>query len=299
MEFMPMKGLLADALDNGYAVPSFSVCNAETVQAVLETAQRLEAPVIVMVGPAEFSLLSPAIVAGTARSVARDFTVPAALHLDHGESMYRTRECLDAGFTSVMLDLSARPFAENAEALAAVAAMAKPLGVTVEGEIGAVGRADDLTPEGGATAVLTDPDEARNYVDVTGVDALAIAIGNAHGNYTSLPRFDFQRLEAIRARVSVPLVLHGGSGTPDADLRRAISLGIAKVNVATELMRAIRESLVGQWAADPDVWAPKAFAEAMKAMQKVVESWIHRTGAAGRAAKMAVAVEYWSASGRA
>jgi tagatose 1,6-diphosphate aldolase GatY/KbaY len=144
-------------------------------------------------------------------------------------------------------------------------------------------KADTVTTEGGGDSTLTEPGEAAAYVERSLVDALAVSIGNAHGQYTRLPAFDFGRLEKIRAAVGVPLVLHGGSGTPEADLRRAVSLGIAKVNVATELITAWREALRGQWAAGRNLWVPMAAAEAAQALLPVIARWIRLTGAGGRA----------------
>jgi len=283
VEFVPMKELLADAVRGGYAVPSFCVWNAESARVVLEAASDLKAPVVVMCGPGEFRVLPPEAMAGAIRAVAAGFAARAALHLDHGDSPDLVRRCLDAGFTSVMLDYSARPFDENVEAMCGVAAMARPAGATVEGELGAIGRADDIVQEGGGHPTLTDPDQATEYVRRTGVDALAVSIGNAHGVYTTLPRLDFERLAAIRSRVDVPLVLHGGSGTPEEDLRRALSLGIVKVNVASELVQAVRGLLEEEFRAPRRRWLPQVLGEAAGAAAPVVARWIRRTGAAGRA----------------
>lgn len=283
MKFVPMKDLLLRAAEKGYAVPSFCVWNLETTEAVLRTAERLAAPVIIMGGPGEFPLVKPWALAAAAGALKQKYKTPTALHLDHGDSLDMVKDCLAAGFSSVMLDFSAKSFQENAIALKAVVEMAKPLGVTVEGELGHVGKIDNATVEGGYGSTLTDPDEAVQYVKETGVDALAVSIGNAHGNYTKLPQLDFERLAKIHQLVEIPLVLHGGSGTPDEDIKKAISLGIAKVNVASELVRSIRESLRSQWGANQNLWVPAALVEARKDMEKVVEKWIVRVGAAGRA----------------
>jgi fructose-bisphosphate aldolase class II len=164
-----------------------------------------------------------------------------------------------------------------------VVALARPLNVTVEGELGVVGQVDQITVEGGGPSTLTNPAVSASFVKGTGIDALAVSIGNAHGMYTTLPHLDFDRLAKIRAAVPVPLVLHGGSGTPGSDLQRATSLGIAKVNVASELVNAIRQSLLDQWEARENLWVPLAQAASIKAMAQVTERWIHLTGAAGRA----------------
>jgi len=181
MKFLPMAELLGAARAGGYAVPSFCAWNAEVMEIVLRVAQDLRAPVIVMNGPGEFPLLAPGLMGAVARTVARRFTVPAALHLDHGDSMDVVKACLEAGYTSVMLDCSKYAFDENAETLRQVAAMAHPRGVTVEGELGHVGKADTMTVEGEVDSTLTEPAEAAAYIERTGVDALAvsIAISNA------------------------------------------------------------------------------------------------------------------------
>jgi len=282
VNFIPLSILLQRAASEGYAVPSFCVWNAETMEVVLRTAEVLKAPVILMNGPGEFGLLEPAQMGAVAHTIARKFNVRAALHLDHGNSVEMVDACLNAGYTSVMLDYSLRSFQENAEAMRRVATMAHARGITVEGELGTIGQVDQATVEGGKQSTLTDPKAAAQFVEATGIDTLAVSIGNAHGVYTTLPRLDFERLARIHAAVSLPLVLHGGSGTPAADLQRAISLGIAKVNVASELNNAMRKSLLDQWGAGKNLWAPIAQAAAIEAMTNVLEKWLHLTGAAGR-----------------
>jgi len=283
MKFLPASELLRDAAANGYAVPSFCVWNAETMDTVLRVAGDCGAPVILMNGPGEFGLLAPAKMAAIARTVAAGYDVPAALHLDHGDSLSLVEECLAAGYTSVMLDFSTRPFAENVAALRRVVELARPKGVSVEGEIGAVGAIDEITGEGKSVSSLTDPEEAKAYAEETGVDMLAVAIGNAHGNYPTRPHLDFDLLATLQEVIEVPLVLHGGSGTPEEDLQRAVSLGIAKINVASELVRVVRERLLERWGARELLWTPQALADATDAMAPIVEEWIRRTGAAGKA----------------
>ena len=187
MSFVAMHTLINRAFNSGYAVPAFCTWNAETVDIVLSVAERMRAPVIVMQGPGEFPVLPPAPMAAVARAIEGLHTVSAALHLDHGDSMEMVRQCLDAGFTSVMLDFSARSFEENADALRQVVQIARPRGVTVEGEIGKIGKADDASAEGLAASAFTDPAEAARYVKATGVDLLAVSVGNKHGFYRGNP----------------------------------------------------------------------------------------------------------------
>lgn len=285
MKFVPMHELLGRALAGGYAVPSFDCWNAEAIQTVLHVARRLEAPVIVMNGPGGFPLIDPCMYSAIAHAVAEDHGLPVALHLDHGNSLELVKTCLKARFSSVMLDFSRCSFEENAAAMKQAVAWAHPLDVTVEGEIGAVGRVDNVTMEGSKESTQTDPAEAARFAQETGVDCLAVSIGNAHGQYTKPPQFDFDRLAKIRLATKIPLVLHGGSGTPEADLKRAISLGMAKVNVATDCVQAWWDTLEGHRAAGRNLWLPVALEEAMQNVAKQVERWIKMTGAAGQARK--------------
>lgn len=282
MKFVPMKTLLDHALAEGYAVPSFCVWNAETMDAVLQTCDRLRAPVILMSSSYEFEVLRPSLMADVAREVAKSYNIPVALHVDHGNSVDLIEEAIDAGYTSVMLDYSSKPFEENVSALQKVIKLAHPKGITVEGEIGHVGKADAFTVEGDGDSTLTTPQDAIDYVSATGVDALAISIGNAHGQYTHLPKLDFERLAEIHAAVKIPLVLHGGSGTPDADLKRVISLGMAKINIATDIVMALRQSLQKQWQDSPNKWISLTVAQATSAMIPAIEKWVKLTGASGR-----------------
>lgn len=288
MKLLPMSVLLKAACKGGYAVPSFCAWNAETTETVLAVAARMKSPVILMSGPGEFPLNSPETLADLSRGLVERHGVPAALHLDHGDSPELVTRCLAAGYTSVMLDYSTRPFEENVAALVEVVRQAHPRGVTVEGEIGCVGRVDDVTVEGGKTSTLTDPADAARYAELTGVDAMAVSIGNAHGLYTKLPVFDFERLEQIRRRVGVPLVLHGGSGTQPEYLRRAIALGMAKINVASELCQAFREGYARAHGEGKTIWLPTALGGIQPAIARVVEKWIGLCGCQGRAADHAL-----------
>ena len=283
MSFVPMQELLRPAYEGGYAVPSFCAWNAEVAETILQVATDLQAPVILMSGPGEFPLNPPDTLARVCQAVASKYPVPVALHLDHGDSPETVARCLEAGYSSVMLDYSTRSFEENVAGMKQVVAMARPKGVTVEGEIGAVGRVDDITVEGGAHSRLTEPAQAARFVEETGVDALAVSIGNAHGLYTKLPVFDFERLEKIRAATGIPLVLHGGSGTQPEYIRRAISLGMAKINIASELCKAFRDTYAEQHSGGKMGWLPTVLGAVRPAMAQVVDKWIRLAGAAGKA----------------
>ncbi|HTL59992.1 MAG TPA: class II fructose-bisphosphate aldolase [Candidatus Limnocylindrales bacterium] len=283
MKFLPMHELLQPAWKQQYAIPAFCAWNGEVMETILQVATDLKAPVILMNGPGEFPLNPPDTMGRIARAVAQKYNVPAALHLDHGDSPGTVQACLDAGYTSVMLDYSTRPFAENVAGLQAVVGKARPRGITVEGEIGSVGKVDDSTVEGGKVSTLTDPAEAARYAELTGVDALAVSIGNAHGIYTRLPVFDFERLEKIRKAVGVPLVLHGGSGTQPEYIKRAVSLGMAKINVASELCKAFRDVYAEEHAQGKTGWLPTILGATKARMAEVMARWFTLSGAAGKA----------------
>ncbi len=278
-----MAGPVSRAYRQGYAVPAFCAWNAEVTRVILQTAARLRAPVILMHAQPDFTLLPPAMMAEVTRVVARRFEVPAVLHLDHGASPELVGECVEAGYTSVMLDYSARPFAENAEALRQVGELAHPLGISVEGEIGHVGKADESAAEGGAVSALTDPREASEYVRRSKVDLLAVSVGNKHGFYRGEPRIEFGLLAELRAAVKVPLVLHGGTGIPEKDIRRSVELGISKVNVASELVHGFRSTFNAQWDGGAQPWMTAALGVAVAGLERIVEKWIRITGAEGKA----------------
>jgi len=276
--------MLEEAQRGRYAVGAFNYCNAETAQAIVETGCRLRSPVLLLTGPWEVPLLGAKALVEIAESVAAGADVPVCLHLDHADNLELVAECIEAGFPSVMMDASAHDFEENVRLTKAVVDMARPKGVTVEGELGAVGRVDDWAVEGAHGASLTDPVQAAEFVARTGIDALAAAIGNAHGIYPQRPVLDFERLEAIREATGVPLVLHGGSGTEPDQLHRAIDIGISKVNVASELGRAFLSAIEQAMAkSNGKVWYAHALVEAKAAVAAVAVRWMRELGCAGKA----------------
>jgi len=224
-----MKEMLCEARRAGRAVGAFNVANYETALAVFRAAEAEKAPVIVQLYMRLFDTGKARDLAPMLRGLAERATVPVALHLDHGSTERQAEDALAWGYTSVMFDGSRLPFDENAARTKAVADRAHAAGATCEGEIGHVAMGDGTA--------LTDVSEAAAFGKETGVDALAVSIGTAHGYYKAEPKLDIARCAAIaEALPGVPLVLHGGSGTPLADVRRAIECGIAKVNIATEFL---------------------------------------------------------------
>ena len=283
MSLVSLKPLLEEAQKNHYAVGAFNYCNAETAQAIVEKGCELRSPVMFITGPWEIPLLGAKMMVDIAKWVAAEADVPVCLHLDHATDIELVRECIEAGFPSVMMDASQYDFEENVRLTKMVVDMAHAKGITVEGELGAVGRVDDSILEGEGEASLTQPDKAAEFVERTGIDALASAIGNAHGIYTQRPVLDFERLEAIRNATGVPLVLHGGSGTPADQLHRAIEIGISKVNVASELGRAYLNAIEQfDESKGGKAWYAHAIMESKAAVAKVVDRWMRELGSINR-----------------
>lgn len=232
-----MSQLLAEAYQEGYAIAAFNTYNYVSLRAVFETASELDSPVIVAFGENVSHVMDLDSVVAVTRSLAEKYPIRYALHLDHAKSIPLILQAIRAGFSSVMYDGSLESFEENIHQTRSIVDVAHAVGVSVEAELGAVAAGDD-TDEEDATEQLTDPALAARFVELTKVDALAVSVGTVHGMYRGEPKIDLNRLQEIRSQVDIPLVLHGGSGTPEVVLRRAISLGVAKVNVNTEVSKA-------------------------------------------------------------
>ena len=231
MALVKMKDLLKRAEEKNIGCGAFSVGNMEMVKGAIRAAEELETPIILQIAEVRLKnsplhLMGPMMV-----QAAKEAKVDVAVHLDHGLTFETVDKDLDLGFTSVMLDASTLPFEENIAKVKTVVEKAQKYGATVEAELGLVGGSEDGSCDHGIRC--TDPDDAVVYARETGIDALAVAIGNAHGNYPVAPTLAFDVLEKIHEKVDIPLVLHGGSGITDKDFQRAISLGIRKVNIAT------------------------------------------------------------------
>lgn len=231
MPLTKMSPLLKKAANEGYAVGSFSVANMEMVLGVLKAVEETESPAIIQIAEVRLKqspleLIGPLMVAA-----AKNCKMPVAVHFDHGKTEEKISQALELGFTSVMFDGSHLPFEENAARTHAVNELAKRYGADCEGEIGCVGGSEDGSED--IAINCTSPAEALEFYSKTGVDALAVAIGNAHGNYKQAPKLRFDILEKTAGLVPVPLVLHGGTGILPDDFRRCVSLGIRKINIAT------------------------------------------------------------------
>lgn len=231
MGLVKMKDLLDQASEQNRAVGAFSVGNLEMIKGAIKAAEEMNTPIILQIAEVRLphsplSLMGPMMV-----EAARNAKVEIAVHLDHGKTIGVLKQALEYGFTSVMMDGSTLPFEENINKTLEAARLAKEYGATVEAELGLVGGSEDGSTDEGIRC--TNPEDAKVFCEKTGVDALAVAIGNAHGNYPVAPRLSFDVLKAIDEKTDVPLVLHGGTGITPEDFRKAVGLGIRKINIAT------------------------------------------------------------------
>lgn len=236
-----LNDVLPRARRNGYAVAAFDYVPDLFVRAILDACEELRAPVILSALDIDLRGRGMAYMAGLVRAVAKTYTIPIVLHLDHAKSLELVADCIEAGFTSVMYDGSHLPFEENIKETRAVVRYAHARGVSVEGELGFVG-GTSLSGEDEGAETLTNPGEVSRFVRETEVDALAVSIGTAHGMYKAKPKLDLQRLEEIASVTNTPLVLHGGSGTPEEQLRPAIKGGIAKLNIYADMRVAMNKA---------------------------------------------------------
>lgn len=272
--------LMTAASGNGYALGAFNVYNLEGVRAVVAAAERERSPAILQIHPSAFRHGGIPLIA-LCLAGAREACVPMAVHLDHSTSPDDIRAAIAAGLTSIMADGSHLPYAENVAFTREMVALTHEHGGVVEAELGRLGGTeDDLTVEE-YEAKLTDPDQATDFVARTGIDALAVCIGNVHGRYSTEPRLDFDRLLAIRNAVSVPIVLHGASGLPKGMVSRAVELGVSKFNVNTELREAYLGALKDRLAESPELLG--LMQSAVDAMQAVVSAKLQLFGSAGKA----------------
>jgi fructose-bisphosphate aldolase, class II len=278
------KELLLDAQKNGYAVGAFNTNNLEITHAIVRAAEAKRSPVLIQISAGALKYAGAEFIPMIVEKAARLATVPVAIHLDHGPDFKTVMIALRAGFTSIMRDASKYPFEENVAEVRKVVEACHALGVPVEAEIGRLGGAEEHVVVSERDAAMSDPDECARFAEEGEFDFLAVAIGNAHGFYKGEPKLDFDRLAAIRSKVSIPLVLHGASGIPDHQITRAVESGICKINIDTEVRDAMIRTIQKYTQEHPDQIDPrKVFAPAMDAMQAVVERKIEIFRSTGRA----------------
>ena len=245
MALVPMKILLDDAADRGYAVGQFNTTDLDFLDAILATAVEKRSPLIIGIAEIHFQHMNLELLSYVVHRAAMAAPIPVAVNLDHGKTFEGVMSAIKYGYTSVMFDGSSLPSEENAAATAEVSRLAHAVGVTVEGEIGHVGGGEgQLAPSAAREEFFTDPEEAVEFVKSAGLDCLAVSVGNVHGLYKGEPQLDFARIRRIRDLVDVPLVLHGGSGISDEGFRRAIECGIAKVNIYTDMQVRARNKIL-------------------------------------------------------
>lgn len=271
--------VLVPARRGQYAVGAFNVYNLETVDAVLAAASELRSPLIIALGERYLKNFPIQAVAAIVKTLAQDSPVPVALHLDHAQKLESIEQAIAAGFTSVMIDGSKLPLSENIAVTKRAVSLARPHGVSVEAELGRVVRTGVAEAD-----LFTDPQEARQFIEETEVDALAIAIGTVHGLYKGEPTLDLTRLAQIAEKVFIPLVLHGVSGLPDHLIKSAIKLGVAKLNVNTEIsiqgVNAVRGFLAEK--GNENTRLEELMIEARNSMVEVVKKYIEFFGSAGK-----------------
>ena len=279
----PIK-MIENAQREGYAIAAFNIHNLETIQAVVEAAWEEQSPLIIQTTPGTLNHAGIPYVVACVKTAAELYDIPIALHLDHCESFDMIMQCIRAGYTSVMIDGSKLPYDKNVAAVKRVVDIARTIGVAVEGEIGKIGGTEDDMTVDESEAALTIPEEAQDFAHATGVDTLAIAIGTAHGLYKGEPKLDFDRLSAIRRKVEIPLVLHGGSGVYDNAIREAISRGICKINIATELKVPMAQAIQYVFESNPKENDPRQYmGKAKEAVKEVARRKIRLCGSTGRA----------------
>ncbi|MBS3899802.1 MAG: class II fructose-1,6-bisphosphate aldolase [Dethiobacter sp.] len=284
MPFATLQEVLAAAERGAYAVGAFNTNNMEIIQAIVETAEEEKSPVILQASQGALKYAGIQYIAAMVRAAVESSSIPVVLHLDHGTSFAQTMLCLKHGFTSVMFDGSKYSLAENIAATRQVADVAHAMGASVEGELGKIGGTEDDISVDERDALFTDPAEAERFVSESRVDALAVAIGTAHGPYKGEPQLDFARLEDINRRVEVPLVLHGASGVPAESIRKAIALGVCKINIDTELRQAFARGVRQVAQNKPEEYDPrKILGPAKEEMKKIVREKMRLFGCSGKA----------------
>ena len=259
MALVSSKEILMKAQQEGYAVGAFNAENMEMVQAIVAAAEELSSPVIIQTTPGSLQYADTDMFFGMVNAEAKKAKVPVALHLDHGNSAELCAKAILSGYTSIMIDGSKLAFSVIVALTKKVVEFAHAMGVPVEGELGTVGGKEDTHEVKDSEKSYTDPEEAKEFAEQTGVDFLAVGIGNAHGFYKGVPKLRFDILEKTKSLVSIPIVLHGASGIPDEDVKKSTGLGICKVNFATELRDAFTKGVKEYLEKNPEVFDPKKY----------------------------------------
>jgi fructose-bisphosphate aldolase, class II len=278
------KAILDVANQHSFAVPAFNISDWAMFRGIVEISEETNAPLIIGIHPDEVRHIGREMITGIIER-SHNSSIPIAIHWDHGATYEQILQAIQYGFTSVMIDGSLKPFAENLALTKKVTDSAHVLGVSVEGELGTIGGNDSYAEAGAAEIIYTDPDDAVTFVEQTGVDSLAIAIGTFHGFYPAhlKPELKLDLLKEIKSRVQIPLVLHGGSGNPDDEIREAARIGINKINISTDIKVAYHDKMREVLGNDPRTREPNAIQPAcVQAMKAVAARKIDLFGATGK-----------------
>lgn len=279
--------MLKDAQKNHYAIGAFNANNMEIVQAIVETAEEEKAPVIIQASQGAIQYAGLDMIVAMVKALAERTFIPVVLHLDHGTDYYQNIRCLRAGFTSLMFDGSKLPFAENVAITKKVVEMAHSCDIPVEAEIGQIGKMDSSDEPGVAREkikeFMANPEEAEKFVQLTGIDSLAAAVGTIHGCREPIAKLDIPRIKKIRELTGIPLVLHGASGASDEEVKKGIAAGICKINIDTRIRMAFTQAIQDYLGKNPDEIDPrKALGVAKKAAKEVIRDRIRVLGCNNR-----------------
>lgn len=254
MNLKPMKEILQEAHLNNYAVGAFNINNLEFLQAFITAADEMNSPLILQLSERIIPYTGLETVSRMTEAIIKELSIPVALHLDHGNKFSNIIAAIKAGFSSVMIDASAKGFNENIALTKKVVEVAHSVGVSVEAELGTIAGTEDGHTIEEKNALYTDPDKAKEFVEKTGVDALAVAVGTAHGVYKGKAELDFERLTKIKKLLNMPLVLHGASGLEDEDLIKAVKCGVNKINFNTDFHQAFSKKVKEILADNPEIY---------------------------------------------
>ena len=281
MKLVTMKELLDKAYMNGYAVPAINVSNLETINGLFEIAEKLKAPVILQVAPIQIELqkLTYDHLVEVIKSAAKRYTGEYAIHLDHGDDLVGLKESVEAGFTSVMFDGSKLDYDQNIESTAIARSLSE--NITLEGELGVM-NAEASEDEGAQADNFTDSTQALDFVSKTSVDCLAVSIGNVHGFYKGQPKLNFEILEEINKKVQIPIVLHGASGLPEVDIKKAIELGVSKINFFTAIDHAYTKGILEALESNKEMFMMSYAENGRQEMMKEIEKVIRMCNADGK-----------------
>ncbi|MBP3399989.1 MAG: class II fructose-bisphosphate aldolase [Erysipelotrichaceae bacterium] len=281
--YVSMTDILQDAHKNNYAVMAVNSINMEMARAVISAAEEERSPIIVNIGMGQMKKHAHAnVMVPMIKKLAEEAKVPVALNHDHGQDLDFIIKCIQDGFSSVMIDASSFPFEENVHRTSTIVKLAHPHNICVEAELGHVGQAAD--GDNSKADLYTDPEQAKKFVELTGVDALAVAVGTAHGSYPKgyVPKLDFERLALLKKTLDMPLVLHGGSGSGEENIRKAVACGINKINVCTDAFNVAQKAMVDRMAENPKADYLDLCMTAEAAMKEFVKNYIRVIGSNNR-----------------